>query len=55
MDIFLLPALLLVLSLILYVEELMAEHPDRLKAAIYVLALITSFISITLTLKNTAG
>ncbi len=52
---FLLPAFLLVLSLLLYLDELMDENPDSLKAAMYVPAVIVSFVSITLNLKNAAG
>lgn len=54
MESFLLPPFLLVLSLILYLDELMGDNPDSLRAAIYVLAVITSFVSITLNLKNVA-
>ncbi len=55
MDDYLLAALLLVLTVFLYVDELMEDHPNRLKAAVYVLGALVSFISITLTLQAASG
>jgi hypothetical protein len=55
MDFFLLSDILLVFSLLLYLDELMAEHPNRFRAVLYVLAVMTSFASMTLTLPDTIG
>ncbi len=55
MDSYLLPAFLLVFSLILYVQEVMEEHPDHFRAAVYTIAIIVGFVSITLQLKDMAG
>jgi hypothetical protein len=49
MDFFLLSDILLVFGLFLYLDELMTEHPNRFRAALYVLAVMVSFVSMTLT------
>jgi hypothetical protein len=48
MEFFLLPASLLVLSIFLYLEELMTDHPNQFRAAVYVLALMLCFVSMIL-------
>ena len=50
MDLFLLSAILLIVSLISYVDELMSEPPDGLKVVLYALAMAESFVCITLQL-----
>jgi len=55
MDFFLLSDILLVFSLFLYLDEFTAEHPNRFRAALYVLAVMTSCVSLTLTLPNAIG
>ena len=55
MDLLLVASILLVVSLISYVEEIMTEPPSGFRAGIYALALAESFVCITLLLKNAAS
>ena len=55
MDPLVLSFILLVLSLILYAEELTEERPNALRAIIYVVAAIVCCISMTSVMQAAAG